>query len=120
VHLVFSQLPHCFRSLRSRTPRFRSRRPRTSRLSIESLDERCLLSADAVVQWNQAVLAATRNDKPTIGFETRDLAIVHTAIYDAVTASAVKRRLWRPRGILRDRLLRSGKLDPAELALAWG
>jgi RNA polymerase sigma factor (sigma-70 family) len=30
----------------------------------------------------------------------------------------VKGRLWRVRGILRDRLLRSGKLDPAELARA--
>jgi uncharacterized protein (TIGR03118 family) len=86
VHLVLSQLLHGFRTLRSRTARVRSRRPRTSRLSLESLDERCLLSADAVIQWNQAVLTAIRHDKPTIGFVTRDLAIVHTAIYDAVTA----------------------------------
>jgi membrane-associated phospholipid phosphatase len=45
-----------------------------------------LLSTDVVLQWNQAVLAAIANDKPTIGFVTRDLAIVHTAIYDAVNA----------------------------------
>ena len=57
------------------------RRPRA-----ESLDERCLLSADVVIQWNQAVLAAIRTDKPSIGFATRDLAIVQTAIYDAVDA----------------------------------
>jgi uncharacterized protein (TIGR03118 family) len=44
------------------------------------------MSADVVLQWNQAVLQAIRNDKPTIGFVTRDLAIVHTAIYDAVNA----------------------------------
>jgi uncharacterized protein (TIGR03118 family) len=43
-----------------------------------------LLSTDVVLQWNQAVLQAIRNDRPTIGFVTRDLAIVHTAIYDAV------------------------------------
>jgi uncharacterized protein (TIGR03118 family) len=55
-------------------------------LSVESLEQRCLLSADVVLQWNQAVLAAIRADKPTIGFVTRDLAIVHTAIYDAVNA----------------------------------
>ena len=42
--------------------------------------------ADVVIQWNQAVLAAIRNDKPSIGFVTRDLAIVQTAIYDAVNA----------------------------------
>jgi uncharacterized protein (TIGR03118 family) len=45
-----------------------------------------LLSGDVVLQWNQAVLSAIRADKPTIGFVTRDLAIVHTAIYDAVSA----------------------------------
>lgn len=69
-----------------RAPRDRHRRSRTRRPVIESLDERRLLSADAVIQWNQAVLAAVRNDKPTIGFVTRDLAIVHSAIYDAVNA----------------------------------
>jgi hypothetical protein len=53
---------------------------------MERLDERYLLSADVVVQWNQAVLAAIRADKPSIGFATRDLAIVQTAIYDAVNA----------------------------------
>jgi hypothetical protein len=39
-----------------------------------------------VIQWNQAVLAAIRADKPAIGPATRDLAIVQTAIYDAVVA----------------------------------
>src|SRR6478609_8502227 len=83
---VFSQLKNRFRTLLCRTPRVRSHRLRTSRLSVESLDERCLLSGDVVLEWNQAVLSAIRNDKPTIGFVTRDLAIVHTAIYDAVNA----------------------------------
>jgi uncharacterized protein (TIGR03118 family) len=45
-----------------------------------------MLSADVVIQFNQAVLAAVRNERPSIGFETRDLAIVHTAIYDAVNS----------------------------------
>ncbi|HZY83336.1 MAG TPA: TIGR03118 family protein [Gemmataceae bacterium] len=82
-------LTHLWRRFRTSPPRAaRDRnRPRPSRrLSVESLEERCLLSADVVLQWNQAVLQAIRNDKPTIGFLTRDLAIVHTAIYDAVNA----------------------------------
>src|ERR1700682_1537668 len=54
--------------------------------TAEPLERRQLLSADVVIQWNQAVLAAVRNDKPSIGFVTRDLAIVQTAIYDAVNA----------------------------------
>src|SRR3954454_4108522 len=74
------------RAPKPRTPRDRSRRPQARRPIIELLDERCLLSADVVIQWNQAVLAAIRNDKPPIGFVTRDLAIVQTAIYDAVNA----------------------------------
>src|SRR5215831_14051336 len=59
---------------------------RTRRLSIEALEDRCLPSTDVVLQWNQAVLDAIRADKPTIGFLTRDLAIVQSAIYDAVNA----------------------------------
>jgi hypothetical protein len=53
---------------------------------MEPLDERCLLSGEVVIQWNQAVLAAIRADKLSIGPATRDLAIVQTAIYDAVNA----------------------------------
>src|SRR4051812_41651053 len=70
-----------YQAIRERRSRYRAYRP-----AAESLDERCLLSADVVIQWNQAVLAAIRNDKPPIGFVTRDLAIVQTAIYDAVNA----------------------------------
>src|SRR5246127_5689850 len=71
---------------RRRTPRDRRPRGQVSLLGVEALEERCLMSADAVIQWNQAVLQAIRVDKPTIGFVTRDLAIVQTAIYDAVNA----------------------------------
>src|SRR5690242_18305555 len=55
-------------------------------MSVESLEKREFFSADVVLQWNQAVLSAIRMDKPSVGFATRDLAIVHTAIYDAVNA----------------------------------
>src|SRR6516165_7462319 len=68
--------------------RFRTSSPHAPRLrpGIEALEPRCLLSGDVVLLWNQVVLQAIRNDKPTIGFVTRDLAIVHSAIYDAVNA----------------------------------
>src|SRR4051812_47726210 len=64
----------------------RRRQRHAARPAMESLDGRSLLSADVVIQWNQAVLAAIRNDKPAIGPLTRDLAIVQSAIYDAVNA----------------------------------
>src|SRR5438067_13777674 len=82
-------LTHLWRRFRispSRARRGRSRRAQSCRLGIELLEGRCLPAADVVIQWNQAVLDAIRADKPTIGFVTRDLAIVHTAIYDAVNA----------------------------------
>src|SRR5205085_10949222 len=69
-----------------RAPRGRRRHKQACRPGMETLDGRCLLAADVVIQWNQAVLAAIRNDKPTIGFVTRDLAIVQSAIDDAVNA----------------------------------
>src|SRR6476620_3534361 len=83
---MWTHLWHRFRTSLSRARRGRIRRNQSRRLSIESLEQRCLLSADVVIQWNQAVLAAIRADKPTIGFLTRDLAIVQTATYDAVNA----------------------------------
>src|SRR5262249_42143420 len=87
VHPMFVQPRSGSPSRGPRAPRERSRR-RGYRPGSEALDGRLLLAADAVIQWDQAVLAAVRNDRPTIGFETRDLAIVHAAIYDAVDAIA--------------------------------
>jgi hypothetical protein len=73
-------------AVRSPAPRGPGRRDRACRLRVEPLEDRSVPSADVVVQWNEAVLDAVRADKPTIGFLTRDLAIVQTAIYDAVNA----------------------------------
>ncbi len=83
---MWTHLRHRLSNFLSRALGSRSRRSQSCRLSVESLEPRCLLSGDVVLQWNQAVLQAIRNDKPTIGFVTRDLAIVQTAIYDAVNA----------------------------------
>jgi uncharacterized protein (TIGR03118 family) len=77
---------HGPRTPRSGAPRDQKRRKQPTRLHVELLEERCLPSIDPVLEWNQAVLAAIRADRPTLGFLTRDLAIVHTAIYDAVNA----------------------------------
>src|SRR5258706_741214 len=74
------------RKVQSRVQRRRAARHEPVRACMESLESRQLLAADVVLQWNQAVLTAISNDKPTIGFVSRDLAIVHTAIYDAVNA----------------------------------
>src|SRR3954467_14211876 len=83
---MLAQLRSVSRVASSLRPRDRRRPPRARRPGVESLDQRCLLSADVVIQWNQAVLAAIRADKPTLGFLTRDLAIVQSAIYDAVNS----------------------------------
>src|SRR5215470_10000860 len=111
---MWPQLWSGTRSPRSRTPRDRSRRPRARRPRIEPLDERCLLSADVIIQWNQAVLTAIRNDKPTIGFLTRDLAIVQTAIYDAVNAIDHTASVFRVHAHAR------GKASPVAAAAAAG
>jgi uncharacterized protein (TIGR03118 family) len=83
---MLTRLWHATRTPSNSAPRERNRARQPWHPRIEALEERYLLSADVVLQWNQAVLQAIRIDKPTIGFVTRDLAIVHTAIYDAVNA----------------------------------
>src|SRR5437764_466566 len=71
-----------------------SGRGRFARLEVEQLEARCLLSGDIVLQWNAIALDAMQNDytlshTPDQGGPTRDsraLAIVHVALFDAVNS----------------------------------
>src|ERR1700733_10208267 len=83
---MFSQLWPGSRTRECGIRREQRRRKWARRPGMESLDARCLLSGDVVIQWNQAVIAAIEADKLSIGPESRDLAIVQTPIYDAVDA----------------------------------
>src|SRR5437016_5261327 len=66
----------------------------TAILRLESLEERCLLSGDPVLEWNGIALDALKNDSylgsnakqggPTRA--SRALAIVQTAVFDAVNS----------------------------------
>ena len=63
------------------------------RTSVESLEQRCLLSADMVVQWNAiAIEAAKRDYSLAPGYQIgptrlgRAMAIVQAAVYDAVNS----------------------------------
>jgi len=53
---------------------------------LETLECRQLLSADAVLQWNEVLLDAVRVDKTAPPKASRAMAIVHTAIYDTVNS----------------------------------
>jgi hypothetical protein len=64
------------------------------RPGVEQLEVRCLLSGDVVLRWNAVALDALKNDyalghTPDQGGPTRDsraLAIVHAAIFDAANS----------------------------------
>jgi membrane-associated phospholipid phosphatase len=58
------------------------RQPR--RLHLEALEDRCLLSADVVLEWNQLLLDTAKANKVSPILITRDLAIESAAVYDAV------------------------------------
>ncbi len=69
-----------------------ARRGRCS-LSLEKLEERALLSADAVLDWNAILLRANANDhglaapdQPGPTKTGRAFGMVHAAIYDAVNS----------------------------------
>lgn len=68
--------PHCDRK------QYKSLRP----LSFERLEARSLLAADMVLQWNEHALDAIRAASTPPPIAARALAIVHTAVYDAVNA----------------------------------
>src|SRR5262249_19045649 len=57
-----------------------------SRPRLEPLDDRCLLSADVVLEWNQVLLDTLKADRLLPLYFARDAAIVHAAVYDAVNA----------------------------------
>ena len=71
-----------------------SGRGRFARLGVDQLEARCLLSGDVVLSWNAVALDAIKNDyalghTPDQGGPTRDsraLAIVHAAMFDAVNS----------------------------------
>jgi membrane-associated phospholipid phosphatase len=53
-------------------------------LSLESLEARCLLAANVVLEWNQVFLDTFKAERILPLYFARDAAIVHAAIYDAV------------------------------------
>ena len=59
---------------------------RRGRLAFEQLESRDLMAADMVLQWNDHLLEAVRADRTAPPIAARAMAIVHTAIYDAVNA----------------------------------
>jgi membrane-associated phospholipid phosphatase len=50
------------------------------------LDDRCLLSADVVLEWNQVLLDSLKDDHLLGLYFAREAAIVHAAVYDAVNS----------------------------------
>jgi PAP2 superfamily/RTX calcium-binding nonapeptide repeat (4 copies) len=55
-------------------------------IPYETLEARQLLAADVVVQWNEVLLDAIRTAKPAPPLAARAMAIVHTAVFDAVNS----------------------------------
>jgi membrane-associated phospholipid phosphatase len=55
-------------------------------LHVERLDDRCLPSADVVLQWNEVLLDAIRTSHTAPPPASRNLAIMHVAIFDAVNS----------------------------------
>ena len=60
--------------------------PRPIAAQFESLETRQLLAADMVLQWNDVLLDAIRIDKTAPPTAARAMAIVQTAVFDAVNS----------------------------------
>ena len=55
-------------------------------LRVEPLEDRCLLSANVVLEWNQLALDAIRQTNANLLLASRALAITQAAVYDSVNA----------------------------------
>lgn len=67
-----------------RTTATHNRNRPTSRLLVEALEDRSLMSGNVVLDWNSTALAATIQAGGPPPLAARNMAIVHAAIYDAV------------------------------------
>jgi hypothetical protein len=54
-------------------------------LRVEQLEDRCLLSGDVVLHWNEILLQSLTSQPPRVPL-ARNLALVHVAMFDAVNA----------------------------------
>ena len=64
-------------------PRTRRRPPQVA--AIEPLENRCLLAGDVVLHWNQLLLESLPSQPPRVPL-SRNMAMVHIAMFDAVNA----------------------------------
>src|SRR5262245_38868873 len=79
-----------FSTLRLARPRTRrGRKPRNGtarRLNVESLENRCLPTANIVFEWTDLLLDVSRLHSQGNQFASRALAMMDAAIYDSVNA----------------------------------
>lgn len=71
------------------TVRAASRRRRTKhpcRPAPQSLEDRCLLSGDVVLDWNATLINTIETQRTPLLPASRSMAMVHVAMYDAVVA----------------------------------
>lgn len=61
-------------------------RAQQRRLLLEPLEDRTLLAGDVVIDWNNVLLQAVRTGNTPPPIASRNMAIVHTAIYDTVNS----------------------------------
>ena len=86
TNMSFRSILTAVRSVRP-LPRVRAAGRRAGfRPRLEPLDDRCLLAADVVLEWNQVMLDALKADRLLPLYLAREAAIVHAAVYDAVNA----------------------------------
>src|SRR6266702_3134466 len=55
-------------------------------LRVEQLEDRCLMSANVILEWNQLAVHAVGQARVNPVFASRALAITEAAVYDAVDA----------------------------------
>ncbi|HYE21019.1 MAG TPA: phosphatase PAP2 family protein [Tepidisphaeraceae bacterium] len=91
--------------------------------TIHPLESRTLLAAhappgDVVLDWNDQTLAAIRVAKTNPPVASRNLAIVHLALFDAVNAIERKFDSYLPQNAAADKKVKPSKVDPTAAAAA--
>ena len=90
--------------------------------TIHPLESRTLLAAhapgDVVLDWNDQALAAIRFARSNPPVASRNLAIVHLALFDAVNAIERQFDSYLPENATDDKKVKPSKVDPVAAAAA--
>ena len=89
-------------------------------LRVERLEDRCLLSGDVVLHWNEILRESVRTAGTSAPAASRIMAVTQVAVYDSVNALARTHEVYLVDALAHPRASREAAVAAAVLAEFFG